>query len=97
MTKKQLIDFLAETEDISRRTAKRTVDIVFQSMANALAMGNRIEIRGLGSFKVKSYDGYKGRNPKTCETVKIKPKKLPVFKVGKELKQRVDKIERISN
>lgn len=91
MTKKQLIDFLAEIEDISRRTAKRIVDVVFQSMSNALAMGNRIEIRGFGSFKVKSYGGYKGRNPKTGETVKIKPKKLPVFKVGKELKQRVDK------
>ena len=91
MTKKQLIDFLAETEDISRRTAKRIVDVVFQSMSNALAMGNRIEIRGFGSFKVRNYGGYKGRNPKTGETVKIKPKKLPVFKVGKELKQRVDK------
>ncbi len=65
MTKKQLIDFLAETEDISRRTAKRIVDVVFQSMSNALAMGNRIEIRGFGSFKVRNYGGYKGRNPKT--------------------------------
>jgi len=50
----------------------------------------QIEIRGLGSFKVKSYDGYRGRNPKTGELTKVKPKKLPFFKCGKELKERVD-------
>ena len=90
MTKKQLIDLLSETEDISRRAAKRIVDTVFDSMSDTLEMGDRIEVRGLGSFKVKTYGEYEGRNPKTGEPVKIKPKKLPVFKVGKELKERVD-------
>ncbi len=55
-----------------------------------LIAGDRVEIRGLGSFKVKSYDGYKGRNPKTGKQSKVKPKKLPFFKCGKELKERVD-------
>ena len=90
MTKKQLIDLLAEAEDISRRAAKKIVDAVFDSISNALERGDRIEVRGLGSFKVKQYDGYQGRNPKTGEAVTIRPKKLPVFKAGKELRERVD-------
>ena len=59
-------------------------------MANALAKGERVEIRELCSFKVKKYKAYSGRNPKTGEKVKIAPKKLPFFKCGKELKKRVD-------
>ena len=59
-------------------------------MAEALAIGDRVEIRGLCSFFVKKYKAYTGRNPKTGEKVKIAPKKLPFFKVGKELKERVD-------
>ena len=59
-------------------------------MATALAKGHRVEIRGFCSFFVKEYDGYTGRNPKTDERVKIKPKKLPFYKAGKELKERVD-------
>lgn len=91
MTKKQLIDFLAEAQDISQRAAKKIVDSVFENITNALARGDRVEVRGLGSFKVKRYDGYVGRNPKTGENVTIKSKHLPVFKVGKELKERVDR------
>lgn len=90
MTKKQLIDLLSETEDISLRAAKKIVDTVFDSMSDALGKGDRIEVRGLGSFKIKAYDAYEGRNPKTGDPVMIKPKKLPVFKSGKELKERVD-------
>lgn len=90
MTKKELIDLLAEAEDVSRRTAKKIVDAVFDRLSNALERGDRIEVRGLGSFKIKQYDGYQGRNPKTGEAVTIPPKKLPVFKAGKELKERVD-------
>jgi integration host factor subunit beta len=59
-------------------------------MADALAEGDRVEIRGLCSFFVKEYKSYQGRNPRTGEKVKIKPKKLPFFKIGKELKERVD-------
>ncbi len=91
MTKKELVDILSEAEDISRRSAKRVVDAVFESMSAALIEGNRIEVRGLGSFKVKHYNGYKGRNPKTGEKVSINPKRLPVFKVGRELRDRVDR------
>ena len=90
MTKKELIDLLAEAEDISRRAAQKVVDAVFEDMSFALVRGDRVEIRGLGSFKIRRYDGYEGRNPKTGEVVKINAKKLPVFKVGKELKERVD-------
>ena len=63
---------------------------VFTSMANALAKGDRVEIRGFGSFKVKHYDGYAGKNPKTGEPIKVKAKKMPFFKCGNELKERVN-------
>jgi len=66
------------------------VNTVFSEMENALVRGERVEIRGLGSFKVKRYEGYKGRNPKTGEVIEVAQKKLPFFKVGKELKERVD-------
>jgi len=59
-------------------------------MTNALAKGDRVEIRGLCSFYVKQYKAYTGRNPKTGESKQVNPKKLPFFKVGKELKERVD-------
>ncbi|MBL7181303.1 MAG: integration host factor subunit beta, partial [Desulfobacterales bacterium] len=62
----------------------------FDEMSNALASGDRVEIRGLCSFYVKKYKAYTGRNPKTGEKVKIKPKNLPFFKCGKELKERVN-------
>jgi len=63
---------------------------VFSEMANALAKGDRVEIRGLCSFFVKEYKSYQGRNPKTGERVQVAPKRLPFFKIGKELKERVD-------
>jgi len=66
------------------------VKTVFTSMANALAKGDRVEIRGFGSFKVKHYDGYAGKNPKTGEPIKVKAKKMPFFKCGNELKERVN-------
>ncbi|SLM31072.1 integration host factor (IHF), DNA-binding protein, beta subunit (fragment) [Desulfamplus magnetovallimortis] len=66
------------------------VSIFFNEMTNALAKGERVEIRGLCSFYVKEYPGYIGRNPKTSEKVQIAGKRLPVFKCGKELKKRVD-------
>jgi integration host factor subunit beta len=66
------------------------VNVVFDSMADSLAKGDRVEIRGFGSFKVKSYNSYQGRNPKTGEIIQVREKKLPYFKVGKEMKERVD-------
>ena len=90
MNKSDLVEVLSESEDLTRTKAEEIVNLVFSEMKNALVAGDRVEIRGLGSFKVKSYDGYKGRNPKTGKQIKVKPKKLPFFKVGKELKERVD-------
>ncbi len=90
MIKAELIEALANEAGLTRSKAKDIVKTVFNSMANALAKGDRVEIRGFGTFKVKNYDGYTGHNPKTGEPIKVKPKKLPFFKCGKELKDRVD-------
>ena len=90
MNKSDLIEALSKSENLTKTKAEEVVDLVFSEMTNALAAGDRVEIRGLGSFKVKGYDGYKGRNPKTRKQIKVKPKKLPFFKCGKELKERVD-------
>lgn len=90
MNKSDLVEVLSKGEDLTRTKAEEIVNLVFDEMTNALVAGDRVEIRGLGSFKVKSYGGYKGRNPKTGKQIKVKPKKLPFFKCGKELKERVD-------
>ena len=91
MNKLELIQALKDATNLSKTEAADVVDIFFNGMAAALAQGERVEIRGLCSFFVKEYRSYTGRNPKTGEKVKIKPKKLPFFKVGKELKERVDR------
>ena len=90
MNKSDLTEALSKSENLTRTKAEEVVDLVFSEMTNALVAGDRVEIRGLGSFKVKSYGGYKGRNPKTGKPIKVKPKKLPFFKCGKDLKERVD-------
>jgi len=90
MNKSDLIEGLSKSENLTKTKAEEVVDLLFSEMTNALAAGDRVEVRGLGSFKVKSYGGYKGRNPKTGKQIKVKAKKLPFFKCGKELKERVD-------
>lgn len=90
MNKLELISVLKAEAKISKLEAARVVQIFFDSMAAAMAKGERVEIRGLCSFFVKEYKSYTGRNPKSGEKVIIKPKKLPFFKSGKELKERVD-------
>lgn len=90
MNKSQLIAELAKEEGLALKKAEEVVNTVFEGMEKALIEGERVEIRGLGSFKVKQYEGYQGRNPKTGEVINVPPKKLPFFKVGKELKERVD-------
>ncbi len=80
-----------DATDLSKSEADSAVNIFFEEMAKKLAKGGRVEIRGLCSFSVKEYSAYTGRNPKTGEKVKVKPKKLPFFKPGKELKERVDR------
>ena len=90
MTKSELIEALSIKAKITKTHAEQLVDNIFDSMTGALKRGESIEIRGFGSFTVKSYKGYNGRNPRTGETVEVAPKKLPFFKVGKALKEMVD-------
>ena len=91
MNKLELIQTMCTTNGLLKSEATKIVSIFFEQMAGALEKGDRVEIRGLCSFYVKKYKGYNGRNPKTGEVVMIMPKKLPFFKCGKELKERVDK------
>ena len=90
MNKLELIGMLKNEHRLSKKNAAAIVDLFFDKMSDALARGDRVEIRGLCSFYVKEYKPYLGRNPKTGERVHIAPKKLPFFKCGKELKERVD-------
>ncbi len=90
MTKSDLIEKLAENGKLPKKQAEAIVDLVFDSMVDAMKRGERIEIRGFGSFVVKDYKPYTGRNPKTGDKVDVRAKKLPFFKVGKEMKERVD-------
>ena len=90
MNKLELVETLKEEAGLTKNEASVVVNQFFDEMSTALANGERAEIRGLCSFYVKHYKAYTGRNPKTGEQANIKPKKLPFFKCGKELKDRVD-------
>ena len=90
MNKLELINTMRNECQISKKEAATIVDLFFNEMANALANGDRVEIRGLCSFYVKKYKAYAGRNPRTGERVQVARKKLPFFKCGQELKERVD-------
>ena len=90
MNKLDLISELKTEANISKQEAAKVVQLFFDHMAEAMARGERVEIWGLCSFFVKNYKSFTGRNPKTGEKVTIKPKRLPFFKSGKELKERVD-------
>ena len=90
MNKLELIQIFKERCFLTKTEADMVVEIFFSEMTNALAKGERVEIRGLLSFYMKEYKSYIARNPKTGEKVKIAPKKLPFFRCGKELKERVD-------
>lgn len=90
MNKSELIKALSEQEDISMDDANLVVNTFFDSVKEALLNNQRVEIRGLGSFKIKEYEGYRGRNPKTGKVVTVKPKTLPFFRAGKDLKEFVN-------
>jgi len=90
MNKLELIQTLKRENGLTKQEAAALVKVFFDETSKALATGNRVEIRGLCSIYIKKYRPYTGRNPKTGEKVKIRPKKLPFFKAGKELKERVD-------
>jgi len=90
MTKADLIDIVADRAKLPRGRAELLVGQLFDCMVEALRRGEGIEIRGFGSFSIRSYREYQGRNPRTGEAVHVKPKRLAFFKVGKELRERVN-------
>lgn len=90
MNRVNLINALKDKTGISKKSVKKITDTFFSTITKALSNGERVEIRGFGSFTVKKYMPYIGRNPKTGKQIKVHPKKLPFFKVGKELKDMVD-------
>lgn len=89
MNKSELIELLAQRNGLGQQQSEEVVNLILSQMRGALAGGRRIEIRGFGSFVVKDYGSYWGRNPKTGEKIWVNPKRLPAFKVGKELKERL--------
>lgn len=90
MNKSELIEALAQDINVPHREAAAITNTVIDTMTEALAKGESIEIRGFGSFIIKHYESYEGRNPKTGKKIKVKPKKLPFFKVGKDLREQVN-------
>jgi len=90
MNKSDLIEVLSKKENLTEKAASDTVNLIFQGFIEAMKKGDRIEIRGFGSYSVREYGAYTGRNPKTGETTAVKAQKLPFFKVGKELRERVN-------
>ena len=90
MVKSELIESLAERADITLAKAEEIVDLFFDAVGDTLCNGHRVEIRGFGAFTVREYKAYEGRNPKTGERITVPPKRLPFWKTGMELKQRVD-------
>jgi integration host factor subunit beta len=91
VTKSELIESISEQLKLPTGKAEQIVNCVFDSMVKALQEGEGIEIRGFGSFTVREYKAYEGRNPRTGETVHVAPKRLPFFKVGKDLRERVNR------
>ena len=90
MTKGELIETIAQHQDFNLKKAEVVVNTIFDSMSDALKEGDRVEIRGFGSFEVREYGAYTGRNPKTGDEVEVAAKKAPFFKTGKELRERVN-------
>ncbi len=91
MNKSELVKVLAEKRKISIDDAEMVVQTLVSGMKDALVDGGRVEIRGFGSFKVKEYEGYQGRNPKTGELIDVQPKRMPFFRAGKELRDFLNK------
>ena len=91
MTKSDLINRMCEAGKVPVGRSEQIVNAIFDAVEQALKRGERVEIRGFGSFEVRAYRGYLGRNPRSGSTVEVKPKRLAFFKVGKELKDRVQR------
>lgn len=90
MTKSALIDAVAASTGLTRARASKIVNTIFETMAESLAAGKRIEMRGFGTFSVRAYDAYTGRNPRTGDSVEVGPKRAINFRAGKELRERVN-------
>ena len=90
MNKSELIEALAQNQSLPIKTAASIVNTILDTMIETLVRGDGIELRGFGSFTVKEYETYTGRNPKTGTPILVKPKKMPFFKVGKELRESID-------
>ncbi len=93
MTKAELVEHIADKINLTKKDTERVVNVVFESIMNSLSRGDKVELRGFGSFRVRLRNSRNGRNPKTGETVEIPPKRVPFFKAGKELREMVDQIE----
>jgi len=92
MNRSDLVEALAKSHDLPRRTADTIVGHIFGTITDAILSDERVEIRGFGSFTTRHYGPYTGRNPRTGRAVDVESKRLPYFKVGKELRERVDEI-----
>ena len=93
MTKAELVEEVAQVATLTKKHAEVIVDTVFQSIVEALQRGEKIELRGFGSFRLRRRESRKGRNPKTGDRVDVPPKQVPYFKPGKELKDLINKAE----
>jgi integration host factor subunit beta len=92
MTKAELVDEVARVVQLTKKQAETIVNIVFDSIVDSLRAGQKIELRGFGSFRLRSRKSRTGRNPKTGEKVEVPSKKIPYFKPGKELKELINKV-----
>jgi integration host factor subunit beta len=90
MTKGELIEAIAQRDGFNLKKAEIVVNTIYDAMTEALQKGERVEIRGFGSFEVRTYNAYRGRNPKTGQEVYVKAKKAPFYKPGKELRERIN-------
>jgi integration host factor subunit beta len=90
MTKSELIEALAKEQNLPPKDAKKIIETILETIAAAMVRGESVEIRGFGSFQVREYETYTGRNPKTGNQIEVAPKRLPFFKVGKELREQVN-------
>lgn len=91
MTKAELVDEVARVVQLTKKQAETIVNIIFDSIVDSLRTGQKIELRGFGSFRLRSRKSRTGRNPKTGEKVDVPSKKIPYFKPGKELKELINK------
>ena len=93
MTKAELVEEVSRVSDLTKKHSEVIVDTVFKSIIDALHRGEKIELRGFGSFRLRKREPRKGRNPKTGDKVDVPPKKVPYFKPGKELKELINREE----